>query len=511
MPLHALGKQWGMNPRGNRAKKETLRRPPVKRTPQAAKRTSGDWLQLAFVRSLDGIVVVDDKGRFLHANDAAGRILGYPAKQLLRMSVGDLVMPGEDSAEERFQSYLKKKREYAEIAFVRPDGTTCVVEYAAIKMRAGQHLGILRDITQRKQAEDQLHKSERTEEALCESELRFRQMAACIPEVFWMGDPQISKIYYLSPAYETVWGRPCQEIYDNPKSYADAIYPEDLPHVAGSLTAERISQNRNLEYRIVRPDGEVRWIWEQGFPIFDEAGELVRVCGISQDITERKRTEMALNENQARLQSLSRQLIEAQECERRRIALELHDEIGQSLTALKLNLQTAQKSGKPQVFLSEGMDLIDSMISQLRDLSFDLRPTSLDDLGLGPALRAYANRQGRRFNFIVRLAMEPEFPRLPREVEIALFRIAQEALTNIAKHSKAKNVEIALAQRPTETEMRIRDDGIGFDVDSALKHAAGGASLGLLGIQERAKIIGARVSILSRPGRETTIAVTAPA
>jgi PAS domain S-box-containing protein len=209
-----------------------------------------------------------------------------------------------------------------------------------------------------------------------------------------------------------------------------------------------------------------------------------------------------------RLQALSRQLVRAQEDERQRLAHELHDEIGQSLTAAQLNLQLllglpdrAELSGR----LEDSLALIDRVLQQVRALSLDLRPAMLDDLGLAAALRWYVNRQAERAGLTAHFVAEPPTLRTSSELETTCFRIAQEALTNIVRHAQARQIVVELRQRDTELCLVINDDGIGFDVVEAQRRAAVGVSLGMLGMQERALLMGGQMTIESTPGRGTCV------
>jgi signal transduction histidine kinase len=186
-----------------------------------------------------------------------------------------------------------------------------------------------------------------------------------------------------------------------------------------------------------------------------------------------------------RLEALSRQLLTAQEAERRHIARELHDEIGQSLSMVKIDLQTLQKLPQAATLashLSDSVEIVERALQLVRDLSVELRPSLLDDLGLVPALRWFLDRLAQRGGFTARLLDPPLEARLAPELEIACYRIAQEALTNILRYAQAKQVEVELQQREAELRLTIRDDGLGFDVSEALKRAMHGTSLGLLSL-----------------------------
>jgi PAS domain S-box-containing protein len=214
-----------------------------------------------------------------------------------------------------------------------------------------------------------------------------------------------------------------------------------------------------------------------------------------------------------RLQLLSQQLVEAQEAERRHIARELHDEIGQTLTAVKINLQAMQRlshTSSLAIPLAESMDIIEQAIQQVRNLSLDLRPSMLDDLGLLATLRWYLDRQAKWAGFITQFTADPPDMQLPSNLETVCFRLVQEALTNVMRHAQAQRVQINLQQHQTELELFIQDDGLGFEVEATLARVAHGTGLGLLGMQERVALLGGQLDINSAPGRGVEIRVCLP-
>jgi len=218
---------------------------------------------------------------------------------------------------------------------------------------------------------------------------------------------------------------------------------------------------------------------------------------------ERERAADELRDKGEQLQALSGKLIEAQEAERRAIARELHDDLGQLLTAVRLNLQ---KSGGDR---AESITLVDQAIAHMRDLALDLRPPVLDDLGLAAALRWYVAREAKRAGIEARLEVE-DLPRLPAVLETTCFRVVQEGLTNVARHAKARRVEVELGVHGATLELAVRDDGRGFDVREALQRAAEGRSLGLLGMKERISLARGVLEIDAGPGRGTAIRVRFP-
>lgn len=216
-----------------------------------------------------------------------------------------------------------------------------------------------------------------------------------------------------------------------------------------------------------------------------------------------EKQDIGLRRERERLKQLSARLVNAQEEERRRLARELHDEIGQALTAVKINLQTVQRLPQASSFasrLEESIGIIDRTLQQVRDLSLDLRPPLLDDLGLVSALRWHIERQAQRAGFTVEFDAGLLDPRPTPEIEVACFRVVQEALTNVARHAHAQHVWIALHVDNNLLHVSVQDDGVGFDVRQALEQAARGDSLGLIGMQERVALVGGRLTIEAAPG-----------
>jgi signal transduction histidine kinase len=212
------------------------------------------------------------------------------------------------------------------------------------------------------------------------------------------------------------------------------------------------------------------------------------------------------------LQTLSRRLIGAQETERQRIARELHDDIGQALSAVKMNLQSLRRSAgasaiAPQI--QESIESVDQALRRVRDLSVTLRPSLLDDLGLVPALRWFLDRQAQRGGFQCRFEADDSIEP-PSEVQTACFRIAQEALSNVVRHSGARNVDVALRETDGIISLTVTDDGRGFDVKYAVERIGAEASLGLMGMRERARLLGGRVTVDSAPRKGTIVRARIP-
>ena len=213
------------------------------------------------------------------------------------------------------------------------------------------------------------------------------------------------------------------------------------------------------------------------------------------------------------MQALSQRLLSLQEDERRAIARELHDEIGQALTAVKINLQAAERSLGAAMLnppLSESVYIVERALSQVRSLSLDLRPSILDDLGLVPAMRWFIDRQLQRGQFTIQMQVEELDERLVPELEIVCFRVMQEAFNNIAKHANATSVNVRLMVEGKHLYLTIIDNGKGFNVERERTRASRGQSLGLLGMEERVLLAGGTFHIESSADRGTVIRAVFP-
>jgi PAS domain S-box-containing protein len=286
--------------------------------------------------------------------------------------------------------------------------------------------------------------------------------------------------------------------------FLSAVHPDDVERFRRNR-AQAIAERgpHHDEFRILWPDGRVRWVETHGESILDAAGTLVRQVGTLQDITARKQTEAALREAGERLHQLSQRLIEIQESERRQLARELHDEIGQALTATKLNLEGLLREPEPAARskrVADSVALVERLLQTVRNLSLNLRPPMLDDLGLAAALRwlldQHARTTGQQVNFNHDLGDE----RFAAMTETACFRVAQEALTNVNRHARAHRVRVELRRESGSLTLMVRDDGVGFNVAEARRRATQGGSLGLVGMQERVLLAGGQLEVTSADG-----------
>jgi len=228
-------------------------------------------------------------------------------------------------------------------------------------------------------------------------------------------------------------------------------------------------------------------------------------------IIQRRLLEQVGSANQS-LQNLSRYLVNIQEQERRSLARELHDEIGQALTAVKMSLENLVKlpAADNQLHLQESIQIVSQTLQQVRNMSLNLRPALLDELGLSATLRWYVDRLAQWNNVDAQFQASLTQERISPEIETTLFRVAQEALTNAIRHAEANRVAVVLIQTDEHITLQIRDNGRGFFVEKAIQNAVRGASLGLLSMQERLHLVGGELNIHSTPGLGTEIAAKVP-
>ncbi len=258
-------------------------------------------------------------------------------------------------------------------------------------------------------------------------------------------------------------------------------------------------------YRVLAHDGRVVWFHCEAKMVRDDDGHPWFIHGVAFDISDLKRAEASGREYAERLKILSRRLMEVQEAERRKIALELHDEIGQVLTGLKLSLEIGSRQPANEVgaSLDKARALVNDLMARVRKLSLDLRPAMLDDLGLLPTLlwhiENYSAQTHVRVNF-KHSGLEKR--RFTPEVETAAYRVVQEALTNIARHAQTNEATVRLSTHRQTLLIEIEDQGCGFEVDDALR---GAETSGLAGMRERVVLLDGRLTIESQTGKGTTL------
>ena len=489
--------------------------------------------------SPDGIVISRDT-RIVFLNPAAVRLFGARApEQLLGMSLHDLFSPEHHAhIRQRIQQWLAGEAVPLVVErIVRLDGSTTDVEISACLLdeQDGNAIQVIvRDIAGRT----------RTEAALRESEERLTLAFAGAQEGVWDWTLETGAVVY-SPRWRQMLGYDDTEVEPHVSAWERLLHPDDRTRADQVIdSVVRGATTYEGEFRLLHKAGHYVHVLSRGFPVRrDTDGQVVRIVGTHFDLTERKQAEEALrrahDELEARVRErtaelaqanaslraemsereraerarleLHARLVFAQEDERRRIAREMHDQFGEQLTALGHGIDTLKAACLEDADLFRQVEALEAVAQRLDEdvdhLVWELRPTALDDLGLCAALTNYVHDWSRRVGIPAKLHTSGLLDdRLPSEAETTLYRIAQEALTNVAKHSQARNVDVILERRPDHVSLIVEDNGVGFEQSETENHRTG-HGFGLLGMQERAALVGADLQVESAAGEGTTIFV----
>jgi PAS domain S-box-containing protein len=372
---------------------------------------------------------------------------------------------------------------------------TCY-EATVFSPRHGQCVTYLVDISDRKRAEAALQAS--TE--------RLGFVIRGTETGLWDWDLSTNQVHY-SHEWKQLLGYRDHEVADHLDEWRRLTHPEDVEPTLAKVTAflQQPAGTFETEFRMRHASGEHRWILSRATAQLGTDGKPTHLLGLHVDITDSRRAG-------EELRNLSRRLMESQDTSRRDLARELHDRIGQNLTALSLNLSIIKAqipADRPEAIparLDDSLSLVAATMDRVRNLMAELRPPALDDYGLAAALRWYGKLFVERSGVAVRVTGSDPPLRLPPEIESALFRVAEEALTNVGRHAAAREVLISLVEIAGEVVLTIADDGRGFDPASL----SGSASWGMASMRERAQAIGAQCEIHSVRGRGTTVTVRMP-
>jgi PAS domain S-box-containing protein len=440
----------------------------------------------------------DLSGQILSVNRAAAATLGYNSEVLTTMNIRDVLAP---ETADRFDAYIKKLCEQGgtsgRILVCTRSGERRVLEYynslRSEDLTAPIVRAVARDITEQVQAE----------KALRESEERYRELFENSRDAIYLHDLS-GRYLSVNRAAEDLSGYARAEIIG--RHYSNFLSPQHLREARESFCIKLDTPiETTYEAEVVCKNGSRKPV-EVSSRVIMRAGQPVGIQGTVRDITERKRAQEAL-------QTFSRRLLEAQEAERQNISRELHDEIGQVLTAVNLNLHTIRSLCKTPACaprLVESVQIIEEALAKIRELSLELRPALLDDLGLSAALRWYVARYTERSGITTEVTGDPELGTISPEIKTACFRIAQEALTNVARHARATKATVDVAKRNGDLHLTVSDDGIGFDSRLFLNGASGSRALGLHGMWERALAVAGSLEIDAAPGAGTRVFVTIP-
>jgi PAS domain S-box-containing protein len=455
-----------------------------------------------FETAQDGILILNaGTGQIDDVNPFLTDMLGYTREQLLGNKLWE-IGPFKDVKASKSE-FRELQREayvrYEDLPLETSAGKSINVEFVSnvYQVNGGKVIQCnIRDITKRKQAEEELRGNE----------VRLRSVVESTADGLLVVDRN-SRVIIQNGRFGEMWRIPSKLLAsgDDNALLAHVVGqlsdPETFLAKVHALYGTDAEDMDDLSFK----DGRVFERFSR--PLVLQGTVMGRVWSF-RDVTERKQAEAKSKEYSRKLQVLSRRLVEAQETERRNIARELHDEIGQALTVMQLNLQAMLQSPDADGLtprLNESLKVVDRVLEQVQDISLDLRPSILDDLGLEPALRWYTDRQAALVELKVEFHADRLEQRLDPMIETECFRVAQEALTNVVRHAQAKTVTVELRKEAGQLHLCVRDDGIGFEVATIREKAVRGASLGLLSMEERAVLAGGRLEFNSVPGRGTEV------
>ncbi len=458
-------------------------------------------------QTADPIYLIDlETGHLIESNPACQKLLGYTPEELRGLTVYDLVAHEKENVDFHIKQVISQKQHFhGERKLRRKDGTLLDAEVTASLINySGRNVicTVARNISERKRAGQALRESEKKYSTLVESSLTGIYI------------DQDGVIVFANSKFAEIYGYSREEIEG-----MDAwrlVYTEDRA-LTDEIRAKRLRGDEapfEYEARGLKKNGEVIWVTRRNTRIEFEGRPAV--LGNVVEITERKRMEKALQESETKLRLLSSHLLTAQEKERRRLSNEIHDELGQSLLVLKLQLRAIEKKlGKDEVTLREDCEstlkYIDQTIVNVRRLSRDLSPSILEDLGLTAALR-WMIEDFSKHNDPIEVTMEmTEIDNLfLQEGQIIIYRIFQEALTNIVKHAEAAHLYIVIHRQDDHVCFSVEDDGQGFDPESVFTSHAPERGLGLAAMDERIRMLGGFLDIKSQRGKGTKITFILP-
>lgn len=470
----------------------------------------------------DGIITINHRGIIQSFNKAAEKIFGYSSEEVLNQNVS-ILQPQEVRA--HHDDYIQK---YIETGLAHIIGIGREVEgrhkdghpvplYLSVSEIQGQgerlFTGILHDISERKEAKAKLE----------ESLLRFEQLTGSINDIFWMTNADGSEIIYVSPAYEKIWGRSCESLYQNPTEWQQAIHPDDLPRVQQMFTPEKLAAGQyNVEYRVLRPDGETRWIHAIGYPTRDHDGDLYRISGIAADITAFKEVERIKS---MFIASMSHELRTPLNSIIGFTSITCEEWTGPLNEEQRANLQTVLRSGKHLLNLIN--DVIDVSKIEARKLEIHLENVDVDRIvrEAVDTLRAQADEKA--------LKLVVEAPKSSLKTDPGrLLQCLLNLVSNAVKYTESGEVSVTLEtgldshlnKFKSGVKVRVKDSGIGIEpadikrlftpftrLDSPLKATVSGTGLGLyLTAKLSREILQGDIQCSSQPGEGSCFTLWIP-
>jgi PAS domain S-box-containing protein len=478
----------------------------AERTTELAKanealRQSNDELRASYDGMFNGLLIVDSETkRVMKVNPSMCRLLGYSEKELLSMSVTD-VHPADEVPRvlQRLQARAEGRfHGYADVHLVCKDGRVLDAEVAANFLVYGGRpsvIGFFHDVTKRKQAE----------EALRISEEKHRSLVEACPDAVIMTELD-GTILFASQETAALFAVPSPTDMHG-KSVLSYVIEDDRKRLAANLVhLAQVGVRRNTEYTALRQDRTEMSFEVSSALIRDSEGQPKAIMAVIRDITERKQSQEALANQQRTL----KYLLQSSDHERQLISYEIHDGLAQQLAAAVMQFQAVDhlKDKDPKEAAKAydaGLTMLRKGHAETRRLIAGVRPPILDESGVAEAITHLVSERSLEEGPTIMFVCIVSFGRLVPTLENAIYRICQEALTNACQHSKSERVRVSLLQRKDRVCIVVRDWGVGFNTKNVR-----GNRYGLEGIRQRAKLLGGKCSIRSKPGQGTRVVVELP-
>ncbi len=460
----------------------------------------------------EALVVMDiEKRKFISVSESATRLFKMTKEELLKTGVVELSpeyqSDGTLSAVSALQ-HLNIAIEGGKPVFgwthIDSEGNEIPCEVRLVRLPSDHQVlirGSIIDITERKKKEDELRRLQESNITLINS----------VDGIVWEADPKTFKFSFVSQQAERLLGYPLESWLNQPSFWADHIHEDDrnwAVDFCAKSTFEKIPHE--FEYRMITSGGKIIWLRDIiSVEVIND--EPVKLRGIMIDITERKKSEELLKQSYADLRRLRAHQEQVREEERISIAREIHDELGQQLAIIKmdidwLNREITDKKENVQKKLNAMLGIIYNTVKSVRKISSELRPTALDDLGLFSALEWHCHEFEERSGIKTKFSSETKEIKLPDKIATGLFRIFQESLTNISRHANATLIEVSLKMEKDFLSLSITDNGKGFELNCNENKR----TLGILGMRERTTIMDGKYNINSSPGKGTQVEVKIP-
>jgi PAS domain S-box-containing protein len=456
----------------------------------------------------DSIVLLDTDGNVLDTNKKALELFGYSKDEFYQKHVNEL--HPEEILERAFTAFKEAVQNGSgslnDTKILRKDGKRVPVDITGSVIQYGDQKvvqGFFRDITERKLAE----------EAIRQAEEQYRLLVQNLPSVVYKGYKDWSVDFFDKNKIESLLGYKLEDFISRKIKWSEVIVEEDLEHASREFVqAMKNDQSFVREYRIKTKAGDILWIQDRGQIVCDEAGEIEYLSGVFFDITDHKHTHEALRKSEKELRFLSAELLNAQETERARFARELHDGIGQALSTMKVRVETLAKVAGSDVSrlrvedLENLVPMIRQTIEEVRNTCMDLRPSTLDSLGILPTIDWFCREQQTTYpSMQIEKKIDIRETEVPDSLKIVIYRIMQEALNNAAKHSGAEIFQVSLVKKDGEIRFAVQDNGQGFDLEDLLSADTDRRGFGITSMKERAELSGGSFSIESSVGQGTMI------